>query len=104
MNDTSLCLRNIGWLVTCNEKQEVLRDIDLTINDGLIKSIGGSREDCSEEIDASEWIVFPGLITFFRPLYAINLNLLGQTMSLLGYRGFIHYFQNSLSHVSITLL
>ena len=33
MKDTRIRLRNIGWLVTCNEKQEVLRDIDLTIND-----------------------------------------------------------------------
>ena len=62
MKDTRIRLRNIGWLVTCNEKQEVLRDIDLTINDGLIKSIGGSREECSEEIDASDWVVFPGLV------------------------------------------
>ena len=62
MNDTSLCLRNIGCLVTCNDKQEILRDIDLIVSDGLIKSIGGSREDGIEEIDASDWIVFPGLI------------------------------------------
>ena len=62
MNDTSLCLRNIGYLVTCNDKQEILRDIDLNVSNGLIKSIGGSREDGIEEIDASDWIVFPGLI------------------------------------------
>ena len=62
MNDTSLCLHNIGCLVTCNDKQEILRDIDLIVSNGLIKSIGGSREDGIEEIDASDWIVFPGLI------------------------------------------
>lgn len=63
-------LKNARCVVTCDDSDRVLRGVDVLIGDGVIQKIG----DCSaavadETIDASRWILYPGLINTHHHLY-----------------------------------
>ena len=63
MNEIN-CLRNIAYLVVGNEEGEVLRNVDMVIKEGMIHSIGHGicDNDDFSFIDASRWIIYPGLV------------------------------------------
>ena len=69
MNGT-LLVKNIRWLVTCNDASEVLENVSMLVKDGVIVQIGDV--DCvkaDETIDASGMILYPGLINTHHHLY-----------------------------------
>ena len=60
---SSVLVKNCSWLVTQNEKREVLRDCSLMIRDGKIAQIGkGLTGGADAELDGTGRIVLPGLI------------------------------------------
>ncbi|MBQ8622088.1 MAG: 8-oxoguanine deaminase [Oscillospiraceae bacterium] len=66
----TLLVQNIRWLVTCNDENEVLEQVSMLVQDGVIVSIGkleGVQAD--ETIDASGMILYPGLINTHHHLY-----------------------------------
>ncbi|MGL4736687.1 MAG: 8-oxoguanine deaminase [Cellulosilyticaceae bacterium] len=64
-----LLIKNIHTLVTCDEADHVLHQVNLYAEDGVIQSIGQEMPAADEVIDASDMIVYPGLINTHHHLY-----------------------------------
>jgi 5-methylthioadenosine/S-adenosylhomocysteine deaminase len=59
----SLLIKNADWIVTQNEKREVLPNASVLIRDGVILEVGkASTGSADDEIDARGKIALPGLI------------------------------------------
>jgi cytosine/adenosine deaminase-related metal-dependent hydrolase len=67
----SIILKNIKYLVTCDKDDNVLENINLYIENGEIKYIGNELKCAHEVIDATNMIVYPGLINTHHHLYQI---------------------------------
>mgnify|MGYP000005547765 FL=1 len=60
-----LTIKNIDTLVSCDPKVGVQRNVDLCVDNEFIASItptDGISSQSGEQIDGSNWLVFPGLI------------------------------------------
>ncbi len=69
-----LLIRNIASVVTCNDRDEVLRDTDILMEDGVIRTIGKNLQMSpeaseAEEIDGRHHILYPGLVNTHHHLY-----------------------------------
>ena len=78
----SLLIRNIKYLVTNDEKQPVLQDVDLFIRDGAIEAIGRVEGTADEVVDASQMVVYPGLINAHHHLYQVFSRNLPQVQNM----------------------
>src|SRR3972149_6070167 len=59
----SLTIKNADWVVTQNQKRDVLRDSSIFIRDGVIEEVGRTDSSSADvEIDAKGKIALPGLI------------------------------------------
>ncbi|WP_291634257.1 8-oxoguanine deaminase [Clostridium sp.] len=65
----SILLKNIKYLVTCDDKDNVFQNINLFIENGEIKYIGSEVKCADEIIDATNMVVYPGLINTHHHLY-----------------------------------
>lgn len=66
----TLLVKNIRWLVTCNDASEVLENVSMLVQDGVIVQIGALENvQADETIDASSMILYPGLINTHHHLY-----------------------------------
>ena len=66
----TLLVKNIRWLVTCNDNNEVLENVSMLVKDGVIENIGQIGDIKADEvIDASGMILYPGLINTHHHLY-----------------------------------
>lgn len=65
----SILVKNIKNLVTCDENDNVFENVNLYIEDGVIKYIGKEDRNADEVIDASNMNVYPGLINTHHHLY-----------------------------------
>ena len=66
----SLMIRRVAALVTCNDRDELLRDVDIYCEDGLIRAIGPSlAQTADREIDGRYLWCYPGLINTHHHLY-----------------------------------
>ena len=69
-----LLLKNVGYLVTCDDEDRILRHVNVLVRNGVIDRItpedGKTEEMRAEEvIDASAMIMYPGLINTHHHLY-----------------------------------
>ena len=65
-----LLIKNIRWLVTCNDQNEVLENVSMLVRDGVIVQIGQIGDiKVDEVIDATDMILYPGLINTHHHLY-----------------------------------
>ena len=65
-----LLIKNIRWLVTCNDQNEVLENVSMLVRDGVIVQIGQIGDIKADEvIDATDMILYPGLINTHHHLY-----------------------------------
>lgn len=84
-----MLLKNIHSLVTCDNDKTVLNNVDMLIEDGLIKTIGKDIEAPNdiELIDASELIIYPGLVNthhhFFQAFVRNRVDLDWSKLSLI---------------------
>ena len=63
-------IKNIRWLVTCNDQNEVLENVSMLVRDGVIVQIGQIGDIKADEvIDATDMILYPGLINTHHHLY-----------------------------------
>jgi len=65
----TLLVKNIRWLVTCNDAGEVLENVSMLVKDGVIAQIGEIDCPADEILDASGMILYPGLINTHHHLY-----------------------------------
>lgn len=65
----SLFIKNIKALVTCDEKDNLFENVNLYIEDGIIKYIGKDIFEAKEVIDAKDMYVYPGLINSHHHLF-----------------------------------
>lgn len=65
----SLLIKNIKKLVTCDFEDRVLDDVNIYVEDGIIKYIGKEIKESDEIIDAKDMLVYPGLINTHHHLY-----------------------------------
>lgn len=68
MKDT-LFIKNIKALVTCDKKDNLFENVNLYIEDGVIKYIGNDVFEAEEVIDAKDMYVYPGLINSHHHLF-----------------------------------
>ena len=61
--------KNIHTLVTCDDSDRILNNVDMLFEDGEIKKIGSVNEQADNVIDASELLVYPGLVNTHHHLY-----------------------------------
>lgn len=81
MNHT-LLIRNIRYLVTCDEQDKVYERTNLFIKDGVIEYIGPEIKEAEEMIDATDMVVYPGLINTHHHLYQIFTRNLPQVQNM----------------------
>lgn len=70
---SKILLRNIGYLITMNNKDEILRNVSLLIENNIIKSISYDNEDLLGEnvlsMDCDGAVVMPGFVNTHHHLY-----------------------------------
>ncbi len=71
MNKGTLFIKNAKVIVTCNDKDEVLNNKNILIEDGVIKDISDKEYQADKVIDAKDMIIYPGLINTHHHLYQI---------------------------------
>ncbi len=69
---SSLLIRNIAHLVTCDDTDRVLQNADIYCVDGLIKEIGENLAvEADEVIDGRHMLCYPGLVNTHHHLYQV---------------------------------
>ncbi len=67
---STLLLKNIRFLVACDDRDQVLEVVDLFCRDGFIEAIGPALTDPADEvIDCTGMLCYPGLINTHHHLY-----------------------------------
>ena len=66
----TLLIRNIGQLVTCDDGDRILKEVDIYCEDGVIQAIGPKLDKAADEtVDASHMLCYPGLVNTHHHLY-----------------------------------
>ena len=79
----TLLIKNISTLVTCDDKDRVLHDVNLFCVDGFIRSIGPAPNCPADQvIDARHMLCYPGLINTHHHLYQIFSRNLPQVQNM----------------------
>ena len=69
---SSLLIRNIAKLVTCDDGDRILSDVDLYCEDGWIRQIGsGLSVSADRTLDGRHMLCYPGLVNTHHHLYQI---------------------------------
>lgn len=66
---SKLLIKNAKTMVTCDDQDRVLENVNLLIENGVITYIGPDHQTADEEIDASHHLVYPGLVNTHHHLY-----------------------------------
>ena len=67
---SSLLIRNVKALITCNDADQVLENVDIYCEDGVFRAIGQNlAQDADRVIDGSHMFCYPGLINTHHHLY-----------------------------------
>ena len=65
----TLLVKNVKHLVTCDGDDRLLEGVDVFIRDGVIAGIGQEAGTAEDVIDASNMVMYPGLINTHHHLY-----------------------------------
>ena len=65
----TLLIKNVKYLVTCDDDNRVLKEVNVFVEDGIIKSIGTNIQTADDVIDGSHMVMYPGLINTHHHLY-----------------------------------
>ncbi|MDD3401213.1 MAG: 8-oxoguanine deaminase [Eubacteriales bacterium] len=66
---SKILLKKVNTVVTCDDNDRVLHDVDVWFEDGKILSIGSLDAVADEEYDCSKMLLYPGLINTHHHLY-----------------------------------
>lgn len=78
----SVLIKNIRHLVTCDDQDQILEQVNLFVVDGVIQAIGQEEPEADEIIDGSLLAVYPGLINTHHHLYQILTRNLPEVQNL----------------------
>ena len=79
----TLLLKNIAQLVTCDDGDRLLQNVDLYCKDGFIQAIGENLAVTADEtIDASHMLCYPGLVNTHHHLYQVFSRNLPQVQNM----------------------
>ena len=67
----SIFIKNIKYLVTCDDDENLFENINMYIEEREIKYIGKSIKCADQVIDATDMVMYPGLINTHHHLYQI---------------------------------
>lgn len=79
---SSLLIKNIKSLVTCNDNDEVFEKANILCKNGLIEYIGTDCPKADEVIDATGMLCYPGLINTHHHLYQVFSRNLPQVQNM----------------------
>ena len=80
---STLLIKNIHQLVTCDDEDRVLHNADLYCEDGFIKSIGTALDISADEvIDGRHMLCYPGLVNTHHHLYQVFSRNLPQVQNM----------------------
>ena len=80
---SSLLIKNIARLVTCDDADRILRDVDVYCENGFITSIGPQLDVTADEtIDGSHMFCYPGLVNTHHHLYQVFSRNLPQVQNM----------------------
>ncbi len=65
----TLLVKNVKHLVTCDADDRLLEGVNVLIKDGVIAEVGSNVETADDVIDASDMVMYPGLINTHHHLY-----------------------------------
>lgn len=65
----TLLVKNVKHLVTCDADDRLLSGVDVFIQDGVIMDLGQNERTAEDVIDASNMVMYPGLINTHHHLY-----------------------------------
>lgn len=65
----TLLVKNVKHLVTCDNDDRVLDDVNVFVQDGIVSYIGREEKTAEDVIDASHMVMYPGLINTHHHLY-----------------------------------
>lgn len=78
----SLLFKNVGKVVTCNDQDEVLSNVNIFVEDGIIRNIDSIERQADTIIDGKNLIIYPGLVNTHHHLYQILTRNLPQVQNL----------------------
>lgn len=78
----TLLVKNVRYLVTCDDEDRVLTQVNVLAEDGIIRYIGKEERQAEWVIDASRMAMYPGLINTHHHLYQIFSRNLPQVQGL----------------------
>ena len=80
---STLLIRNIAQLVTCDDSDRILQNVDLYCENGFIKTIGAALDVTADEtIDGRYMLCYPGLVNTHHHLYQVFSRNLPQVQSM----------------------
>ena len=80
---STLLLKNLNTLITCNDGDDVLHAVDLYCEDGFIKAIGPDLPQTADTvIDGSHYWCYPGLVNTHHHLYQVFSRNLPQVQNM----------------------
>ena len=80
---STLLLKNIHTLVTCDDRDQILHGVDLYCEDGLIRSIGPALPHTADKVvDGRHCWCYPGLVNTHHHLYQVFSRNLPQVQNL----------------------
>ena len=80
---STLLIRNIAQLVTCDDSDRILQNADLYCEDGFIKTIGHDLDVPADRvIDGSHMFCYPGLVNTHHHLYQVFSRNLPQVQNM----------------------
>ena len=65
----TLLMKNVKYLVTCDDSDRLLDGVNVFVRDGVIAGIGQEEWTAEDVIDASHMVMYPGLINTHHHLY-----------------------------------
>ncbi len=63
------CLRNVHTVISCDDSDRVYHNVDVWFREGVIAHIGSLEGEADQLIDASDMILYPGLVNTHHHLY-----------------------------------
>lgn len=65
----TLLIKHVNHVVTCDDDDRVLQDVNVLVKDGVIAQISKEEMTADDVIDASHMVMYPGLINTHHHLY-----------------------------------
>ena len=93
---STLLIKNISQLVTCDDSDRVLTQVDILCKDGFIEKLGPNLDATADRtIDGSHMLCYPGLVNTHHHLYQVFSRNLAQGAK----HGAVRLAQNSLRNL-----